>query len=107
MMKRISLVLPVVMFAAAPFGALAQDHTIDGQPVPEGQLSAVQERCSELQAQQGTTGSQEPESTMTESTDNETQQNTNENDEGAAFDVSELTLQQCIEGGFTEGKSEN
>ncbi len=35
MMKRISLVLPVLMFAAAPFGALAQDHTIDGQPVPE------------------------------------------------------------------------
>jgi len=105
MMKRISLLLPVLLFAA-PFNALAQDHMIDGKAVPEGQMSAVEERCSELQAQQGTTGTQQPETTMTENAGDQARQSTSESGKNAAFDVSEITLQQCIDGGFIEGNTD-
>jgi hypothetical protein len=60
--------------AAAPFaglmmlsgGALAQDLTMGEQSVSAQDRPIVEDWCKELQAQQGLTGTNEPESTMTE-----------------------------------------
>lgn len=60
--------------AAAPFaglmmlsgGALAQDLTMGEQSVSAEDRPIVEDWCKELQAQQGLTGTNEPESTMTE-----------------------------------------
>ena len=62
-----------VFAAAAPVagllmltGAFAQDVVLGEQVVPAEQLSVAEDWCEELQAQQGLTGTQEPETTMTD-----------------------------------------
>lgn len=88
-----------LLLATLSFGASAQDRTIDGRAVPEGQAAAVQDRCTELQLQQGTTGTQEPETSMDKTTTEQLKP-----DAGAAteFDLNSITLEQCIAGGFLE-----
>jgi hypothetical protein len=105
-MKRFSALLPALLFAMAPFTVLAQDHTIDGKAVPEGQMTAIQDRCRELQAQQGTTGTQVPETTMPESDEDQAAQASSEGGDNATFDIGTVTLEQCVAGGFTEQNNE-
>ncbi|KFC66674.1 hypothetical protein FF80_02441 [Devosia sp. LC5] len=86
--------------------AMAQEHVIGGQAVPAEQVDAIQERCDELRYQQGTTGTQTPETTMTEApaTDPVTA------DPGAqsgAIDIETLTLTMCDEGGFAASEEAN
>ena len=86
-----------LLFATVSFGVSAQDRTIDSKPVPESQVAAVEALCAELQLQQGTTGTQEPETSMDENTHKQLAP-----DPGAAgeLDLSSITLEQCIAGGF-------
>lgn len=86
-----------LLFVAASFGASAQDRTINGQAVPESQVAAVDKLCTELQLQQGTTGTQEPETSMDKKTQEQLAPAS-----GAAgeLDLSSITLEQCIAGGF-------
>ena len=87
-----------LVFATLSFGASAQDRTINGRAVPEGQMTAVKDRCAELQLQQGTTGTQEPETSMDKTTEEQLKP-----DAGAGeLDLSSITLEQCIAGGFLE-----
>lgn len=98
MYKTLGFVL-ALMLTANPLAAVAQDKTIGGAAVPEGQLGAVEERCTELQHQQGTTGSQQPETSM----DSTAEQKAEAAAGGAGtLDLSAITLEQCIAGGFTE-----
>ena len=89
-----------VLLTAAPSTVFAQARTIDGKAIPEGQAAAVEERCTELQHQQGTTGSQQPETSMDSSQEQRTAAAAGE---AGALDVSSITLEQCIAGGFTAG----
>ena len=83
-----------------PLTVVAQDRTIDGKPIPEGQAAAVEERCTELQHLQGPTGSQQPETSMDSAQEKKTEAAAGEAGE---LDVSSITLEQCIAGGFTAG----
>lgn len=96
MYKTLGFVL-ALMLTANPLAAVAQDKTIGGAAVPEGQLGAVEERCTELQHQQGTTGSQQPETSM----DSTAKQKAAAGGAGT-LDLSTITLEQCVAGGFTE-----
>jgi hypothetical protein len=100
-MKSIHLALSAALFAATPFIATAQDHTLGGNPIPEGQMTAVQERCAELQAQQGATGTQVPETSVDPTVTDKAEQAMGGSADGKTLDLSTVTLQQCIEGGFT------
>lgn len=63
-MKRIlETAVPILLFALAAPSAIAQENSGNNMSIPESQLSAVRERCEELQVQQGVTGSQQPETT--------------------------------------------
>lgn len=83
------------------FGAaFAQDVTMGDQTIPADQVPAVQDWCKELQAQQGLTGTQEPESTMTEE-----QADTAAGDQAegeAQIDLGAITLEMCQEAGYTD-----
>jgi hypothetical protein len=85
--------------------AMAQDHVIGGQPVAADQVDAIQERCDELRYQQGTTGTQTPETTMTEApaTDAAAADPT----QAGAIDLENLTIAMCDEGGFAASEEAN
>ena len=100
---KISHALAASLFVLTSAGVFAQPNTIDGQTIPEGQASEVQSHCGELVAQQGTTGTQEPETTMTEAPATDVAGGA-ETDE---LDVSAITLEQCQAGGFTEELTSN
>jgi len=92
-------VVIALLFVTVSLGASAQDRTIDGRAVPEGQAAAVADRCAELQLQQGSTGTQEPETSMDKTTEEQLAPDTG----GAAeLDLAAITLEQCIAGGFLE-----
>jgi hypothetical protein len=78
-----------------------QDVTMGDQTIPADQMSAVEDWCKELQAQQGLTGTQEPESTITEE-QAEAATATQGEGEAETFDLSAVTLEQCQEAGFTD-----
>jgi hypothetical protein len=99
-MKLIALALTPVLFAIAPLTVFAQDHTINGQPITGGEAAGVQDRCKELQAQQGTTGTQEPETTIDDTNGDQTTKDNLSSADGA-IDLSSITLEQCLAGGFT------
>ncbi len=87
------------LFATVSFEALAQDRTIDGKAVPESQAAAVEKLCAELQLQQGATGTQEPETSI----DTTTKEQLTPNAEAPGeLDLSTITLEQCVAGGFVE-----
>ena len=85
--------------------ASAQDHMIGGEAVPADQIPAVEDWCKELQAQQGLTGTQEPETTMTEE-QTETAAGNQDTESTSSFDVTSVTLEMCQEGGFTDQDGE-
>jgi len=100
-MKPSHLIVAALLASFMPAIASAQDRTIDGKAVPAGQATAVQDRCAELRAQQGTTGSQEPEASL-----DQKQEEAATGDGGnVPLDVTTITLQQCIDGGFLEQPS--
>jgi hypothetical protein len=88
-----------LLFAMVSFGASAQDRTIDGKAVPASQAAAVEALCKELQLQQGTTGTQEPETSMDENTEQQLKAETGAEGD---LDLSTITLEQCVAGGFVE-----
>jgi hypothetical protein len=96
-----TLALLPLLFSMAPLSASGQDRTINGQPVTGGEVAAVQDRCKELQAQQGTTGTQEPETTIDDTNADQTTQDNLSSAEGA-IDLRSITLEQCQAGGFTD-----
>lgn len=79
----------------------AQDQTAGGQTIPADQIPAVQDWCKELQAQQGLTGTNEPETSMSEQ-QVEAATGTQGTQSEDAFDVSSVTLEMCQEAGFTD-----
>lgn len=85
----------------APPSDAGQNHVIAGQPVPADQVDAIQERCDELRYQQGTTGTQSPETTMTESPGaGAVTGNPDTTAQAGGFDLESLTIAMCDEGGF-------
>ena len=103
MRKTLGFVISLLL-TVTPLTVVAQDRTIDGKAIPEGQAAAVEERCTELQHQQGTTGSQQPETSMDSTQEKKTESATGE---PGALDISSITLEQCIAGGFTAGSGAN
>jgi hypothetical protein len=95
-MKHIHLAVAALLVLSAPSAALAQDRTIGGKSIPADQMAAVQDRCTELQAQQGTTGTQKPETSL----DPQQAQGAMGAGGNISLDVSKITLQECIDGGF-------
>ena len=89
--------LTLVAFIGLVPMATAQEHVIGGQPVAADQVDAIQERCDELRYQQGTTGTQSPETTMTESPGAGA---VTGNPDTTGFDLESLTIAMCDEGGF-------
>lgn len=79
--------------------AMAQEHVIGGQPVPADQVDAIQERCDELRYQQGTTGTQTPETTMPDATNTDAAA-ADPSTQAGAIEVENLTIAMCDEGGF-------
>ena len=100
---KIAHVLAASLFVLTSAGVSAQPNTIDGQTIPEGQASEVQAHCNELVAQQGTTGTQEPETTMTDAPATDAADGSANNE----LDVTAITLEQCQTGGFTEELTTN
>ncbi|CAN7657198.1 hypothetical protein LJR016_005169 [Devosia sp. LjRoot16] len=94
-----------VSIAAAIFlmgvssGASAQDRTIEGKPVPDDQVAAVEKLCAELQLQQGATGTQEPETSMDQTTEDKLKSDA---EVAGELDLSSITLEQCVTGGFVQ-----
>lgn len=84
--------------------ALAQDLTMGEQTIPADQVPAVQDWCKELQAQQGLTGTQQPESTMTEE-QADIAAGAQAGDE-AQVDLNAITLEMCQDAGFTGHEGE-
>lgn len=98
-------VFATILTLCATVTGFAQDHTIDGEAVPEEHMASVEAWCQELLALQGATGTQEPETAVDETTADKTVP-TNTGDDPATkddFDVKAITLDQCVEGGFVEG----
>lgn len=98
----------LVLGAALPFAAIAmlgasyaQDLTLGEQSIPADQVTVVEDWCKELQAQQGLTGTQEPESTMTEEQADAATGGQGEASEGS-IDLTTITLEQCQEAGLTD-----
>jgi hypothetical protein len=100
-MKPITATLTGLLFTMAPLSAFAQNHTINGQAITGGEIAAVGDRCSELQAQQGTTGTQEPETTIDDTNGDQTAEDHLFSADGSV-DVDSITLEQCVAGGFTD-----
>ena len=105
MTNRKLILTTALLLALVPATAMAQDMTINGAEVPQAQQAEVQEWCDELVAQQGATGTQTPESTMTETPDAEastaTSATSTESDNApVALDVQTITLDMCQQGGF-------
>lgn len=96
---KVTSLAAALFFMGVSSGALAQDRTIDGKAVPDDQLAAVEKLCAELQLQQGATGTQEPETSMDQTTEQKLKA-----DAGATgeLDLSSITLAQCVAGGFVE-----
>ena len=95
----------------APAAEAVQQPMMGGQPIPADQVQAAQDWCKELQAQQGLTGTQQPEATMSpEQTQAAigTQTTVAPGNTAApaaaapAFDVTKVTLEMCQEAGFTD-----
>jgi len=112
MMKSARMILPLMVFTATAFSAFGQDKSGGAGSIPENQLTAVKDRCSELQVQQGTTGSNEPETTQperqTNQPGNDGSTSTNSGSQGnATFDVSSITLQDCINQGLVDNTGKN
>ena len=85
--------------------APAKDLTLGELTVPAAQIPVVEDWCKELQAQQGLTGTNEPESTMTqEQADAATAQQGEANEDN--IDLSTVTLEQCQEAGLTDQEGE-
>lgn len=98
----ITLATTTLMAFAAPAG-FAQELTVDGNPVPQGQQAEVQDWCAELQTQQGTTGTQEPETTMTE----QPAEAASSAAADGAIDVKAITLEMCQEAGLVDQMGTN
>lgn len=102
LLKRIlETAVPILLFALAAPSAIAQENSGNNMSIPESQLSAVRERCEELQVQQGVTGSQQPETTEPERATNQPDSDGQEDRGGRSFDLSAITLQDCIDSGMT------
>ena len=102
-MQSIKLAVAGLLFVAAPFTVLAQDKTIDGKPVPADQQTAVQERCDELK----TAAAAEVGKSKPAMEDQEAREPEAKGDAAATtpLDITTLTLQQCVDGGFVEAAS--
>jgi TolA-binding protein len=98
-MKTIFVSTAVLLFAAAPLAAAAQDRTIEGRAIPQEKAGAIEDRCAELLTLQGDTGTQTPETALAETTENQSNQQANGSANGE-IDISAITLEQCQEGGF-------
>ncbi|NGP19430.1 hypothetical protein [Devosia aurantiaca] len=88
-----------------PAAVSAQEVTLGEQVVPAEQMTIVEDWCKELQAQQGLTGTQEPESTMTEEQAETAAGDVDEAIEGA-IDLNTVTLEQCQDAGLTDQESD-
>lgn len=86
--------------------AMAQEHVIGGQTVAAEQVDAIQERCDELRYQQGTTGTQTPETTMTEAPATDAAA-ADQSAQAGAVDLENLTIAMCDEGGFAASEEAN
>jgi hypothetical protein len=103
MLIYIKHIVPVVLFTASTFAAFAQGNSSGAGSIPEDQLTAARDRCAELQVQQGTTGSQQPETTEPERQTNQPDGNSGDQGQGSmTFDLSGITLQDCIDQGLTD-----
>ena len=80
--------------------ASAQELMLGEQSVSAEQRPVVEDWCKELQAQQGMTGTQEPETTMTEE---QAEAATGDQAEASedGIDLTTVTLEQCQEAGLT------
>lgn len=78
----------------------AGEMTIGDQVIPQEQQAAVEDWCKELQAQQGLTGTQEPESTMSEEQVEAVAPDQATEGENS-FDITTVTLEMCQEAGLT------
>lgn len=97
----VGLAAPAMAQEAAPSDAATQDHVIAGKAIPADQVDAIQERCDELRYQQGTTGTQSPETTMSESPGaGAVTGNPDTTAQAGGFDLESLTIAMCDEGGF-------
>ena len=102
-MKSTIIALTIGLLVAAPGAALAQDHTIDGKAISAEQTVAVDEKCQDLLAHMGATGS-----AATPATDSSTgavavEDQADEaavSDEAGTIDIDSLTVEQCQAGGF-------
>ena len=83
-----------------PASVSAQEVTLGEQVVPAEQMTVVEDWCRELQAQQGLTGTQEPETTMTEDQAETAAGDLDEVD--GAIDLKSVTLEECQEAGLTD-----
>jgi len=99
-MKTTFVSVAALLFAASPLAAVAQDRTIDGRAIAQEQAGAIEDRCIELQTLQGDTGTQTPETALTETTESQSDQQSDDSASEDNFDVSAITLEQCQEGGF-------
>lgn len=87
--------------ATATDAAATEDLVMGEQTIPAGQVTVVEDWCKELQAQQGLTGTQEPETTMTEEqADAATGQQGESSEE--TVDLTTITLEMCQEAELTD-----
>ncbi|WP_169194938.1 hypothetical protein [Devosia sp. MC1541] len=100
-MKPIIISVPILLLALASSTAFAQDRTINGHSIPADMSSAVEERCAELHTLQGTTGTQTPETAVPESSEADATHTAQSDNAEGDLDISSITLEQCVEGGFT------
>jgi hypothetical protein len=98
MQKLMMTLAATTLLAFATPAAFAQELMVNGNPVPQGQQAEVQDWCSELQAQQGTTGTQEPETTMTE----QPAEAASSAAVDGEIDVKAITLEMCQEAGLVD-----
>ena len=98
----------LVLAATAPLAGMlmltsvsAQDLTMGEQTIPAAQVTLVEDWCKELQAQQGLTGTEEPETTMTEEQADVAMAQQGEANQDAV-DLSTITLEMCRDAGLTD-----
>jgi hypothetical protein len=87
-----------LLMLSAPF---AQDVTMGDQTISAEQLPAVEDWCKELQAQQGLTGTNEPETSISDE-QAETATGSQGAEEDGGIDLTTVTLEMCQEAGLTD-----
>jgi hypothetical protein len=99
LMQKLMMTLATTTLLAfiAP-AAFAQELMVNGKPVPQAQQAEVQGWCSELQTQQGTTGTQEPETSMPEAPADTSPAAPVE----GQIDLNAITLEMCQEAGLVD-----